>query len=265
MKRKFGALFLLLAITVIAMSHEFWLQPRKYTYQPGEEMIVDFMVGESFTGEFWDLDRHKVEKLEMHNLIGKRDMLKDVKATKGKNYTYKFSQSGTHMLVLQSDAAYIELAAEKFNDYLKEDGLDYILDERKESGMINEPSKENYTRFAKLLVQSGNRTDDTFKKKVGLRLEIIPTKNPYTLTSGDYLQCQVLFEGKPSPHTLVKVWSHIGEKIFLQNIYTENDGNITFPISNKGPWMVSSVKMIHSAIDPANYHSLWSSLVFGIE
>ena len=265
MKRKIGVLLMLLTVTVIGMSHEFWLQPKKYRYKVGEEMNVDFMVGESFTGEFWDLKRHKVEKLEIHTLAAKKDLIKEVKSTEGKNLSYKFLQTGTHLLVMQSDAAYIELEAEKFNDYLKEDGLDYILDERKNSSELDKPSKENYTRFTKLLIQSGDKIDNTFKKKTGLRLEIIPDKNPYALASGDYLQCQVLFEGKPCAHALVKVWSHIGNKVFLQNIYTENDGTIKFPISNKGPWMVSSVRMIHSETDASIYHSLWASLVFGID
>ena len=258
-------LILLVVTGLIAQSHEFWLQPKKYRYKVGEQMNVDFMVGESFTGEFWDLKRHKVEKLEMYNLNGKKDLVSEVKPNDGNNLGYKFSQAGTHLLAMQSNAAYIELDAGKFNDYLKEDGLDYILEERKKANELDKPSKENYTRFTKLLVQSGDKLDDTYKRKVGLLLEIIPDKNPYSLASGDYLQCQVLYEGKPSAHALVKVWSHIGNKVFLQNIYTEKDGTIKFPISNKGPWMVSSVRMMHSQRDPAIYHSLWSSLVFGIE
>ena len=265
MKRKVRILLVLMLVTMVGISHEFWLQPKKFKYKVGEEINIDFMVGESFTGEFWDLKRHKVEKLELYNFSGNKDLLKEVKTTEGNNLVYKFSQPGTHLVVMQSDAAYIELEAEKFNDYLKEDGLDYILEERKKTNRLNNPSKENYTRFAKLLVQSGDKMDNTFLNKAGLRLEIIPDKNPYSLASGDYLQCQVLFEGKPSAHALVKVWNHIGNKVFLQNIYTETDGTIKFPISSKGPWMVSSVRMIHSEKDESVYHSLWTSLVFGIE
>jgi len=50
----------------------------------------------------------------------------------------------------------------------------------------------------------------------------------------------------------------------LQNLFTENDGTVRFPISATGPWMVSSVKMIASEKEGAEYHSLWASLVFGI-
>lgn len=265
MNRKIGAFVVLMFVTLLGISHEFWIQPKKYRYQVGEELNVDFMVGEGFIGEFWDLKRHTVVKLTLYNKLGEKDLLKEVKPTKGNNLTYKFLLPGTHVLAMQSNDAYIELEADKFNAYLKEDGLDNILEERKKSGDLNNRSKENYTRFTKLILQSGEKTDDTFKKSIGFRLEIIPDSNPYVLKVGDYLQCQVLFDGKPSSHTLVKVWSHIGEKIFLQNIYTENDGTLKFPISNKSPWMLSCVRMIRSEKDTAIYHSLWSSLVFGIE
>lgn len=259
------SVFLLVAlVATIAQAHEFWLQPKKYRYQLGEEMKVDFMVGEGFTGEFWDLTHHKVEKLEWHRAAGVMDLMKEVKSTKGNNLTRKLDTEGTHLFFMISNAAYIELDGKAFNEYLKEDGLDDILAERKKLNQLDKPSTEYYSRYAKLLVQAGEKKDDVFKKKIGLRYEIIPDQNPYLLKTGDYLQCNVFYEGKPAPHALVKVWSKINTTTFLQNIYTENDGSIRFPISTSGEWMVSSVKMIKSEKPGAEYHSLWASLVFGI-
>ena len=57
----------------------------------------------------------------------------------------------------------------------------------------------------------------------------------------------------------------MGNRIFQQDIYTEDDGTIKFPISNDGPWMVSAVKMVASEKEGADYESSWASLVFGIE
>ncbi len=262
--KKIKVTLTILFLTFIADAHEFWLQPKKFKYALGEEIKLDFMVGESFTGEFWDLKKHKAEKMELHRLGGVRDLAKEVKPTAGNNLYFKADQEGTYLFALQSNAAYIELEGDKFNDYLKEDGLDYILDERTKSGSLNKTSTEFYSRYAKVLVQTGNKTDDTYKKKLGLRYEIIPDQNPYTLKAGDHLQCRVLFEGKPAAHALVKVWNKVNNTTFLQNIYTENDGTMQFPISASGPWMVSSVRMIHSEKAGAEYHSLWASLVFGI-
>jgi len=249
---------------LLASAHEFWLQPKKFKYKPGEEIKVDFMVGESFTGEFWDLHRHKAEKLELYRVSGVKDLVNEIKPTNGNNISLIADQEGTYLLAMQSNAAYLEMAGKEFNDYLKEDGLDNILAERTKLNQLEKPSREFYSRYGKLMVQVGEKTDDTYKKKIGLRYEIVPDQNPYTLKTGDHVQCKVYYEGKPAAHALVKVWSRRDNITFLQNIYTENDGSIRFPISTSGSWMVSSVKMIKSEKEGADYHSLWASLVFGI-
>lgn len=263
--RKSILTLLVVVLAGLANAHEFWLKPQKYRYSVGENLIIDLMVGENFSGELWDMTRHKVEKLELYTTAGKRDMTKEVKPTKGKNVAYKVLAEGTHLFALKSNAAFIELEAEKFNDYLKEDGLENIIERRTKKGETDKPAKEFYTRYAKLIVQSGSRNDELYKRKVGLKHEIIPLNNPSLLKSGDYMECRVLFNNEPARHQLVKVWNIIGNRTFLQNIYTEDDGSIKFPISNAGPWMVSTVRMEPSENPQADYESSWASLVFGIE
>jgi uncharacterized GH25 family protein len=262
--RKLIALTIVLVATLAFNAHEFWLQPAKFRFALGETIRLDFMAGESFAGEFWDLKKHHAEKMELHRLSGIRDLTSEVKPTQGNNLVFKADQEGTYLFSLKSNAAYIELEGDEFNDYLKEDGLDNIIDERTKSGRLNRKATEYYSRYAKVLIQAGDKTDDTFKNILGFRYEIIPNQNPYTLKAGDYLDCRVLFDGKPAAHALVKVWNRVGTTTFLQNIYTEKDGSMRFPISASGPWMVSSVRMIHSETAGAEYHSLWASLVFGI-
>lgn len=264
MVKRIFALSILLVIGLISQAHEFWLQPKKFRYNLGEDIKLDFIVGESFTGEFWDLALHKAEQMNLHRASGSIDLKNKIKPTAGNNILVKADQEGTYLFSLQSNAAYIELEGDKFNEYLKEDGLDYILEERASLNILQKPSKEFYTRYAKLLVQTGTTPDNTFRKNLGFRYEVIPGENPYSLKVGDYLQCRILFEGKPAAHALVKVWNKVNSTTFLQNIYTETDGTIRFPISATGPWMVSSVRMVPSEKEGAQYHSLWASLVFGI-
>ncbi len=263
--KKVIAFLLVAAASSVALAHEFWLQPKKFRYKVGEDVVIDFLVGENFTGEAWDLTKHKVEALQVISAYGKKDLKTTVKNTKGNNVAYKLATEGTHLFSMTSNAAYIELDAEKFNAYLEEDGIEEMIALRKKNNETDKASRENFTRFAKLLVQSGNKTDDVFKRKLGLKVEIIPLQNPYSLKNGDYLECEIQYEGKPLPHQMVKIWSFIGNRAFLQNAYTENDGRVKFPISNTGPWMVSFVKMIESSKPNIDYESMWASLVFGIE
>ena len=252
-------------VSWFAQAHEFWLHPNKFVYEIGEKAEVRLLVGESFTGEAWDLTRHKIENLTLYNKAGKQDLTAIANRAQNSTIEYLLNQQGTQVFTLESNQAFIELEAEKFNEYLKEDGLDYIIKEREKTNTTDKDAKELYSRYAKVIVQVGKGTDDTYKRRTGMLLKIVPDANPYDITSGDYLGCVVFYQGKPLAHTLMKVWSHVGNRIFLQNIYTEDDGSIKFPISNKGPWMVSTVKMIKSEKPEVDYESMWASLVFKIE
>lgn len=249
----------------LSLAHEFWLSPKKFTMTVGEEVNVNFLVGENFEGEPWDVQLSRVAKLELHQLSQMKNLTSVLRPNEKEKLKLKFPTEGTQLVYFQSQDSFIELEAEKFNAYLKEDGLDDTYDQRKRTNTLDQPAKEYYSRFAKVLLQAGSKTDDTYRKKVGARLEVVPLQNPYTLLKGDYLQCQVLFEGKLAPHQMVKVWNKVTGRTFLQNIYTEKDGTIKFPINAVGPWMVSTVKMIPSEKPEANWRSMWASLTFGIQ
>lgn len=265
MPKRFISCSILLALTLASAAEECWLEPERFRYAIGEEIKIDFLTGENFVGGFWDGKENKAQVVQWLSASGVKDLSKEIKPTRGNNVTLKVLQEGTQMVAMETNTLSREWGAGKFGPYLEDNGLDGIVDARKNAHVSEQPVKEEFTRYTKVLAQVGEKTDDTFKKKAGLRLEIIPEKNPYALRTGDHLQCRVLFEGKPSPHTLVKVWSRLKHTTFLQNIYTEDDGTLRFPISTKGPWMVSTVKMVPGEKPGVDWHSIWGSLVFGIQ
>jgi len=255
---------ILLALALVSEAQECWLEAEKFRFVLGEDIKIDFKTGENFIAGLWDGKMNKAEVVQWFSISGMKDLSKEAKPTRGNNVTLKVLQEGTQMIVMQTNTQSRNWEAGKFTPYLEDNGLDDIVDGRRTENVLEAPAKEEYTRYTKLIVQAGEKTDDTYKKKAGLRLEIIPEKNPYTLRTGDHLQCRVLYQGKPSPHTLVKVWSRLNRTTFLQTMYTENDGTVQFPISTKGGWMVSTVKMIPGEKPGVNWHTLWGSLVFGI-
>lgn len=255
----------LLFAVALVQAHEFWLHPDKYFFKPGENLRLSFKVGEGFIGESWDLKTHRIEKLELWNLNSSRNLKDSVSDDAKENLRMRLKDAGTHLVVMQSDNAFIALEADKFNAYLKEDGLDEILEERTKKNALNKPSKEFYSRHTKLLVQVGDKKDDTYKKIMNLPIEIVPEVNPYALKKGDPVRFKVLFEGKPLFGALVKVWNRHDNRTTLQNIYTEKNGVIETRISSPGAWMVSVVKMVPSKQEGADWQSYWGSLVFGVQ
>jgi uncharacterized GH25 family protein len=259
-----GTVIILFLITSLVQAHEFWMQPKKLRYAKGETMVLDFMVGENFEGELWSLKKERLVKFD-HLAIGKQASVMGVTVPgEGKNLSFTFQQEGTQVFVMQSNNAFLKLDGEKFNAYLKEDGLDEILEHRTKTNTLTDSASEHYARCAKLLVQVGDKTDETYRKPVGLPLEIIPLSNPYSVKIGDEIKFRVLFQGKPLEFTLVKIWNKGAGKTFIQNLHTEKDGTVTARLSNSGSWMVSTVKMIPSKDPKADWQSYWSTLVFGL-
>ena len=264
MKRILLTIFFLTLLT-LAGAHEFWLQPSRFLFTVGEKLLVSFLVGENFMGEPWDLRKHRIEKLELHQLTKSRDLADSVKEGAKDNLQITLREEGTHMLLMQSNNAFAEMEGEKFNAYLKEDGLDEVLDHRQRTNTLSTSAKESYARYSKLLIQVGDKKDDTYKKVAGFPVEIIPEKNPYALKIGDVIRFKILFQGKPSFGTKVRVWNRFDNRTTVQNIYTEKDGTMETRLSGKGPWMVSVVKMIPSKQVGSDWQSYWGSLVFGVD
>jgi len=254
----------LLAVTLLAKGHEFWLQPIKYFIDVGERLTAKFMVGENFQGELWDLKKHRIEKLDVHESGGVRSLVDSLNIDAGLFRT-TFADAGTRLLVIQSNEAFIELTGDKFNDYLKEDGLDEIYLAREKGKLLGAPARELYSRHSKLFIQVGNKLDNMHEKIAGLPIEIVPNKNPCGLKRGDEVRFFVTFKGTPLFGAKVRIWNRFDNRTTIQNIYTEKDGSISIRISNPGAWMVSVVKMIPSEDTKADWRSYWGSLVFGIK
>ncbi len=263
MGKKCISLLAVVLFSLVLQAHEFWMQPDKYTYAIGEMAQINFMVGENFVGERWNTSAHRLLRLDHYAGDNQEELLNKVNTGAGRNLEVRLVQRGTHLFVLQSNNAFSELEAEKFNDYLKEDGLDEVYDHRKNTNTLDKPAKEYYSRCAKLLLQSGIAPDETYSRVAGLPLEIIPLQNPYRLKQGDEMSFKVLYEGKPLPFALVKVWNRKNNNTILQDIYTQKDGIITTRLGNTGSWMISSVKMVPSKEEGAEWQSYWASLVFG--
>ncbi|GIV37250.1 MAG: hypothetical protein KatS3mg032_1629 [Cyclobacteriaceae bacterium] len=254
-----------IGISLVLQAHEFWMEPDRFRYQPGEVMKLNCMVGEQFAGERWNLQKNRVIRLDHHGPATVQSVAELLNTGHtGNHLELLLKDEGTHLFVLQSSNAFVELQAADFNAYLKEDGLEDILKYRQQNGTINAPAREYYQRNAKLLVQAGGKTADVYRKITGLPLEIIALQNPYTVKLTGEIKFRVLFEGKPLPYAMVKVWNRKDGRTFMQNLYTEKDGTVTTRLSNTGLWMVSCVKMVPAREAGADWQSYWGSLVFGL-
>lgn len=267
MKRKilaFSFILSFLTLSSLLFAHEFWLMPSKFRVQIGELIAFNFFVGEDFEGELWGKRKERTLKLTHFSDKKQEDLTALALATDSSDVMMKFETNGTHVLAMESKNSFIALDAEKFNAYLKEDGIDNIFELRQKNGDLDKPSRELYRRCAKTIIQVGDKMDKTYRKKTGMPLELIPLQNPYTLKDMDKLTVKVLFQGKPLVKKMVVTW-HKSANIKTQHekYYTDAEGTITFPLTQRGQWMISTVQMIPLMNNAeGNYQSYWGNLTF---
>jgi uncharacterized GH25 family protein len=265
MIKRIGILSSLVAVASILQAHEFWMAPSKYYYLPGQNLSLDFRVGEDFIGEAWAVKKERFERFEIHQKKNIQDVKSLLKSEEQKALTLPLAAEGSHIVVMQTNHAFSELDGEKFNAYLKEDALDEAYAYRLKNNQLDKPGKELYARYSKTIVQVGNSIDDGYQKSTGLPIEIFVEQNPATLKVGQKVSFKIMFEGKPLFGARVSVWNRYNNRTTRQPIFTQQDGRIETHISNPGPWMVSVVKMVPSKDSKADWESYWGSLTFGVK
>ena len=266
--------FLLLA--TVALAHEVWLEAPRFRLQPGDTVHVRAFVGENFAGGPWSTKAAKVHRLmrfgptpaDTTNLTPKNFAEADTFRT-----AFAFAQPGTHLVLLQSTSSFIELPADKFNAYLREEGLDFALKLRQENEQTTQPGRETYSRCIKALLQVGDpalvplAADSACRRAYGLPLELVPEQNPYRLAADKALTVRVLRLGKPAFGAAVQVWQRQPGGLPTTHYTTRanQSGRILLRLSGPGPYLLSTVDMRPAPArlrTRADWQSTWASLTF---
>ena len=266
-----AATLLLLAGTA-ALAHECWLEVPRFRLQPGQTANARPLVGENFRGASWSNRASKIRRFVRYGpaLADSTDLTPapGFAPTDSFRTAFTFAQPGTHMVVLGSTSSFIELPADKFTAYLREEGLDYALKLRQERGDQARPGRETYRRCAKALVQVGEPgPDSTFRRACSLPLELVPEQNPYRLTAGKAMTVRVLRAGRPAPGTAVQVWQRQPGGLPTTHFITRTNqsGRLLLRLSGPGPYLLAVVDMVEAPPAlriRAEWQSTWASLTF---
>ena len=259
-------LFLLLAFIPSIFAHEFWLNPEKFIYKRTDKINIRFLVGENFEGNNWQGNNERIQSLKIYYGGVIDDLSPVVTDAAGDSIEYTMIDEGTNLIAFHSTNSFIEMEPEKFETYLKEDGLTNALEYRNEHKENGCNGREFYQRCAKTLVQVGNIKDETFKITTFLPIDIIPLGNPYLSKDKELLRAKVFYKSSPLANALVKVWHRLNGKTEKKELTTDTNGEIAFKVTTKGKWMISTVKMERLSDNPiSDWQSYWGSLTWGYE
>lgn len=265
MRLKYKLTYLLILLLVLpALAHEFWLEPQQYIFSRTDEINIRFRVGESFTGNNWKGNREKVNELKIYYSDIVDDLSDAISDEEGDSLQFSIHEEGTAVITFNNINSFIELEAATFNSYLLEDGLQSAIDYRKQHNETDSIGSEFYQRSVKTIVQVGALKTPVYKKQTTLPVDIIPLSHPYQLKNGESLTVKVLFKDEPLINTKIRVWHKLMGRVIATSFLSDEKGEISFPVSTTGEWMVSCVTMIRLTDDPkAQWQSYWGSVTWG--
>jgi hypothetical protein len=247
-----ASLLLLLAamLSASAHAHDFWIEPSSFTPAAGDVVAVRLRVGEHLEGEPVPRRTGRIERFFARSAAGEHEV--PGQPDRDPAGVLKVRDEGTTIVAYRSLPTRTELEATKFESYLREEGLERVIDERKKRGESAKAGTEIYSRAAKTLVHTGGGAAKD--QALGLRLEVV--------RSGDTFQ--VLFEGKPLQNALV-VGIRRGHAANPTRARTDASGRVSFPSIGRGEWLVKTVHMVRApASANADWESIWASVTFAV-
>jgi hypothetical protein len=252
-----------------ALAHEFWLAPSTYAGAHRRVVEISALAGTGFRGE-----RLPWSPVHCAHLVARAASIIDLTraASIGDVVWARFAPAddGGTMLAFESKFTPIELPAEQFDAYLKDEGLTGPLDARNR-GPAGVHGRERYRRCAKAWLPGRDLARAV--KPVGLPLEIVPQVPPGT---NPQLPLLILWDGRPLPGALVKAWRAplgAGSKPtdgatrdsvgFTWQGRSDSRGQLIVPVISPGEWIVSVVHMVPCReTSEADWESTWASLTF---
>ncbi len=265
MKTQLASLCLML-LAVPAQAHDFWIQPSRFQVAPGAALPITFQVGHGKFRERWS-NNNRILLLRNFFPGGQRDKRPHLRSGGPADLVTSFAPAGLHVLAMQTNYAFSELPAARFNDYAREEGLALIIAARKRAGKTNMAGRERYSRRAKALIQVGAQTaanQALATRPVGLKLEIVPERNPYALDSSRVLPVHVLYKGRRLPNATVKLTNLRSDERPVATVVTDRMGRARFKVPASGEWLVNVVWGEPISGDrAADFDTTFSSLTFG--
>ncbi len=251
----------------LALAHDFWVQPSAFRVAPDTLVTLDLRVGDDFPGEAVARKEERIVSFAAFGpgpgggdtpIIGQ-----DGKAPAG---MARFREPGLYRIAYRGKPTIITLEPDKFEAYLREEGLEHIIDERAKLGESAAPGREAYARYAKSFVLVGDVPSAGWEKPVGLKIEIIPDTDPFALKAGGEFRCRVLLDGKP----LAGLWLGArspAQSAEVRGARTDARGHAGFVLPSEGWWLIHGVHMARArGAEGAevDWESSWASLTLEV-
>ena len=258
---------LLVSAVAVAAAHDMFLRADRFFVAEQSDVVVRLLNGTFALSENAIL-RTRVRDATVAGPSGRIpiDMATWTEAGDTTTFRVKVGAAGTYAIGVSTRPSVIDLTAEEFNAYLRDDGLPDVLQARRTRRQLDQPARERYHKHVKALLQVGEARGDSYASVFGYPAEIVPIDNPYSLRVGATLRVRVQVAGRPVANQYVLYGGRTsrGDRIEPRGVRSTADGTARIPIASPGIWYVKFIHMTRLAADTVDYESSWATLTFEV-
>ena len=248
-----------------ATAHEFWLEPLNFKVELGANIQAHIKVGEGLDGDTYAFFPNNFERFDV-TVNGSTHLLNNRFAQKPA-VDQATKTNGLHVLTYQSRPSTLRYRKrEIFEKFLKEEGIEWVLQAHEERKLPKLDFTELYKRYAKSLIKVGDGQGND--RLMGLLFEWVVLDNPYVKSGNSAVTLQLYFEGEPFPNSAVNVFVQRSSEVKQLKLKTDTDGKVQVPTEDGGVFLINAVHMVEpdaAKDDSAEWMSLWASTTFHVE
>jgi uncharacterized GH25 family protein len=241
-------------------AHDFWIEPTGFMTDLGRVVGVKLRVGDEFHGDPVPRNEALIGDFVVVDANGRRQVVgRDGSDPAG---LLRVTSPGLMVIGYRSRPSPVTLPADKFTQYLKEEGLESVIAARARSQTSQRDGREIFSRAAKSLVRAGAMTADSGDRALGFPIELVAERNPYQMRRGDSLPLRLTYRNAPLAGALIVAYNQ-RTPYHKVKARSDRDGRASFVIDEAGVWLVKAVHMVPApASSNADWESFWASLTF---
>jgi uncharacterized GH25 family protein len=243
-------------------AHDMWIEPTAFTPDAGKVIAVRLRVGQDMLGDPLPRDSGLIDQFVVIDASGRRPVVGRDRADPAG--LLRIEQPGLSIIAYSSHPTPIVLEAEKFNQYLTEEGLETVAALRAQRKQTNVPAREAFARCAKSLIVAGTTTAQQQDRAVGFTLELVAERNPYLMRANDDMPVRLLYKGQPLAGALVVAMNRLSPEAKIK-ARTDATGHVRLRLAQRGMWLIKAVHMVPAPAGlDAEWASYWASVTFAL-
>lgn len=226
-------LLAVMAMTLAApalFAHDAWIEPSAFRPSTGTIIGARLLVGRDLIGDPLPRNDSLIRQFIVEDLDGRRPLVgRDGADPAG---LLRVNAAGLLVIGYHSNPSTVAETADKFNQYLTEEGLEAISALRAQRGETG-GVRELFSRCAKSLVLAGSTDSVQEDRALGFTLELVAERNPYALGASEELPVRLTYENQPLAGALVVAINRddSSEKLSARS---DGDGRVRFRLPRGG-------------------------------